>query len=217
MHMARTNTACVWSVHSRRAALSSLQSYCCPHRVERVVVMASTNATLPVETAVIWSDDEDAPDAVVSARGAPRRNGPRRAAAPRRGRRGASSRTTPTTWRPRTRSSRRSSTTRTGSAGARRRRTRRRRAATTRPRPTRPRRLPTPAQLIRGKTPPPPKRSATRTTTTTAGPSSTNDYVCPYFFRFPTNVFLPSFDFFFFLAGPLPASAARLPCHGFAA
>ena len=32
--------------------------------------MASTNATLPVETAVIWSDDEDAPDAVVAARAA---------------------------------------------------------------------------------------------------------------------------------------------------
>ena len=33
--------------------------------------MARTNATtLPVETAVIWSDDEDAPDAVVAARAA---------------------------------------------------------------------------------------------------------------------------------------------------
>ena len=32
--------------------------------------MASTNATLPVETAVIWSDDEDVPDAVVAARAA---------------------------------------------------------------------------------------------------------------------------------------------------
>ena len=33
--------------------------------------MAQTNATtLPVETAVIWSDDEDAPDAVVAARAA---------------------------------------------------------------------------------------------------------------------------------------------------
>ena len=33
--------------------------------------MAQTNATtLPVETAVIWGDDEDAPDAVVAARAA---------------------------------------------------------------------------------------------------------------------------------------------------
>jgi hypothetical protein len=32
--------------------------------------MASTNATLPVETAVIWNDDEEAPDAVVAARAA---------------------------------------------------------------------------------------------------------------------------------------------------
>ena len=32
--------------------------------------MASTNATLPVETAIIWSDDENAPDAVVAARAA---------------------------------------------------------------------------------------------------------------------------------------------------
>ena len=30
----------------------------------------ASNATLPVETAVIWSDDEDAPDAVVAARAA---------------------------------------------------------------------------------------------------------------------------------------------------
>ena len=30
----------------------------------------ASNPTLPVETAVIWSDDEDAPDAVVAARAA---------------------------------------------------------------------------------------------------------------------------------------------------
>ena len=30
----------------------------------------ASNATLPVETAVIWSDDEEAPDAVVAARAA---------------------------------------------------------------------------------------------------------------------------------------------------
>ena len=46
--------------------------------------MASTNATLPVETAVIWSDDEEAPDAVVAARvaaAAQRAEARRRAAA----------------------------------------------------------------------------------------------------------------------------------------
>ena len=47
--------------------------------------MARTNATtLPVETAVIWSDDEDAPDAVVAARvaaAAQRAEARRRAAA----------------------------------------------------------------------------------------------------------------------------------------
>ena len=35
-----------------------------------LVVMAHNATTLPVETAVIWSDDEDAPDAVVAARAA---------------------------------------------------------------------------------------------------------------------------------------------------
>ncbi len=35
-----------------------------------LVVMAHNATTLPVETAVIWSDDENAPDAVVAARAA---------------------------------------------------------------------------------------------------------------------------------------------------
>ena len=59
----------------REAALSSNTS-CCPHCAERIVlaihvVMANTNATLPVETAVIWSDDEaeaDAPATTTDAR-----------------------------------------------------------------------------------------------------------------------------------------------------
>ena len=113
--------------------------------------MASTNATLPVETAVIWSDDENAPDAVVAARAA--------AAAQRAEARRRAAATPEAAWRLQQdhaddlASAFKELETLVHDADrkrrARRPRTRRRRAATMRPRPTRPRRRPPTPALCR--------------------------------------------------------------------